>query len=92
MAGERFQTIDLSACLRALAELHEQVTRGHCRVQITRLGCEDVCVLISQAELDALERALEIFAQTDGYQAMCGELTEAAGQSTAALFSAPVAP
>ncbi len=56
MSGEHFKTIDLTSCRRALSELHELVTKGHGRVQIKRRGCEDVCVLISQTELDAPER------------------------------------
>lgn len=91
MSGECFKTIDLTACRRALGDLHELVTRGHGRVLITRRGCEEVCVLISQAELDALERALEILSETGDFQVMCGEITQAATHSFLATMSSPTA-
>lgn len=89
MSGEFFKTIDLTSCRRALSELHELVTKGHGRIHVKRRGCDDVCVLISQAELDALERALEILSQTADFQQMCGEITEAAHHTFLATMSSP---
>ena len=50
--------------------IHEQVAGGHGRVELTRPGCDDVCVILSKAELESLERALEILSETSEYKAM----------------------
>jgi hypothetical protein len=60
------RTYDAAIVAQSLAELHEYVTRHNGRVEITRPGTDDRCVLLSKAELDALERALEILSDTDG--------------------------
>ena len=59
------KTYDVSLIASSLAGLHEHVTRTDARVEITRAGSDERCVLISKAELDALERALEILSETD---------------------------
>lgn len=71
-----FQTLDVTRFRRALASLHEQVACGHGRVEVKRKGCDDVCVMISKAELEALERALEIFAECAEYKQMCDTLSK----------------
>ena len=73
--GTHFQTLDVTRFRRALASLHEQVACSHGRVEVKRKGCDDVCVMISKAELEALERALEILAECSEYKAMCETLT-----------------
>lgn len=73
-----FQTLDVTRFRRALAQLHTEVARGQGRVEITRRGSEDVCVLISKSELEGLERALEILSQTNDFQSMCQTLTQVA--------------
>jgi PHD/YefM family antitoxin component YafN of YafNO toxin-antitoxin module len=65
---------------RTLAKLHQAVGCDHGRVEVTRRGCNDVCVLISKCELDALEQALEILAQSAEYKAMCDDLTSVVAQ------------
>lgn len=65
---------------RTLAKLHQAVGCDHGRVEVTRRGCADVCILISKCELDALEQALEIFAQSAEYKAMCDDLTSVVAQ------------
>jgi PHD/YefM family antitoxin component YafN of YafNO toxin-antitoxin module len=70
-----FQSLDVTGFRRTLAKLHEAVGCDHGRVEVTRRGCNDVCVLISKCELDALEQALEILAQSAEYKAMCDDLT-----------------
>ena len=64
-----FHTLSLSQFLRAVEDFHERVSVGSGRVEITRDDCGEACVLISKSELDALERAIEILAQSDDYRA-----------------------
>jgi len=80
--------MEVTACRRSLGKLHDLVVRGHGRIQITRRGCNQVCVLISQAELESLERALEILSQTSEFQVMSGEITSAAAETTEPINSA----
>ena len=81
MAGEAFQKLDLTRVARAMARVHEQVAQHDGRVEITREDCDDVCVLISRAELESLERAMEILANTDDFRAMCEQVNEIAASS-----------
>jgi len=73
-----FHTLNVSQFLAQIEELHGRVSQGHGRIELTRDGCNDVCVLISKAELDALERALEILSQTDGFAEMSQMLNSVA--------------
>jgi PHD/YefM family antitoxin component YafN of YafNO toxin-antitoxin module len=75
VAFRNFQTLDVTRFRQTLAKLHEAVGCGNGRVEVTRRGCNDVCVLISKAELESLEQALEILAQSAEYKAMCDGLT-----------------
>ena len=75
-----FQTLDVTRFRQTLAKLHEAVGCGHGRVEVTRKGCDDVCVLISRCELEALEQALEILAQSAEYRAMCDNLQSVVAQ------------
>ena len=59
-----------------MAKFHEVVGCGKGRVEVTRRGCEDVCVLISKSELEALERALEILCESQEYKAMCDNISQ----------------
>jgi PHD/YefM family antitoxin component YafN of YafNO toxin-antitoxin module len=76
MSGECFQTLDVTRFRRTLANLHELVGCGKGRVEVTRRGCDDVCVLISKAELESLERALQIFAESMEFQQMSRQIAE----------------
>jgi hypothetical protein len=71
MSDQPFQSIDVANLRSAIARIHEQVADGHGRVELTREGCDDICVMLSKAELESLERALEIFSSTSEYKAMC---------------------
>ncbi len=73
-----FHNLDVTQFRRALATLHQQVGCCRGRVEITRRGCTDVCVLISKAELDALEEALAILTDSAEYKSMCDTLTQLA--------------
>ena len=66
-----FQTIDVTRLRSAIAKIHESVACSHGRVELTRAGCDDICVILSKAELQSLERALEILSTTPEYKAMC---------------------
>lgn len=71
-----FQTLDVTRFRQTLAKLHEAVGCGHGRIEVTRRGCQDVCVLISKCELEALERAIEILAETAEYKSMCDNISQ----------------
>jgi PHD/YefM family antitoxin component YafN of YafNO toxin-antitoxin module len=78
MSDQPFQSLDVSHLRSALNKIHEQVAGNHGRVELTRAGCDDVCVILSKAELESLERALEIFSETAEYKAMCDNLSRLA--------------
>ena len=65
-----FGSMDVTAAAADLAKLHARVCLDRGRIEITRSGCDESCVLISRDELEALERALEILSTTDGAAAM----------------------
>lgn len=69
-----FQSLDVTRFRQTLAKLHEAVGCGSGRIEVTRRGCNDVCVLISKCELEALEQALEILAASAEYKAMCDSI------------------
>jgi len=76
--GKSFETLDVTRVRRAIARLHEEVTRRRGRVEIRRRGCDDVCVMISKTELEALEQALEILSDSTEYRAMCDTVAQVA--------------
>jgi hypothetical protein len=82
--GNPFATIDLDAAEPGdvnLARLHAQVL-GRCgRIELLRRG--GTCVLISKAELDSLEKALEILSSTDTVRLMRQEIALVARVATA---------
>ena len=81
-SGISFQTLDVTSCRRLLSRLHEQVCGGKIRIEITRRGCENTCVIISKAELESLEHALAILADTNEFKQMCEKLTQLAAATT----------
>ena len=82
------QRFDVSLIASNLAHLHEFVTRTKGRVEITRPGSEQRCVLISQEELQSLERALEILSDTDEVRSMCGQIAQLAAATGPAAVAA----
>ena len=76
MSADCFQTLDVTRFRRALADLHQAVGCGCGRVEVTRKGCDDVCVLISKAELESMERALQIFAETVEFAQMSEQIAQ----------------
>ena len=81
-----FQALDITRVRRTLAKLHEQVACGTGRVEIRRRGCEDVCVMISMCELEALEKALDILSECENYKAMCETVTQVAAKAADSYF------
>ena len=59
---------------RASRKLHDQVVQQKQRVHIARDGCDDVCVMISRSELESLEQALAILADSKHFNEMCESL------------------
>lgn len=66
-----------------LADLHRRVTDGRLRIEITCDGTDERCVILTKAELDSLEEALEILSQGHAYKA----LSESVSQLVAATQS-----
>jgi hypothetical protein len=75
MSADCFQTLDVTRFRRALANLHQLVGCGKGRIEVTRRGCDDVCVLISKAELESLEQALQIFAESTAFKTMSEQIS-----------------
>ena len=92
MSAGCFHTLSLSQFLNGIEDHHQRVSVGHGRIEITRDDCDDVCILISKAELEALERAVEILAQSDEYRSMCATLAGVARECLSEPAHAPCAP
>ena len=78
-------TYDVSLIASNLPQLHEFVARTKGRVEITRPGSDDRCVLISRDELASLERALEILSTTDEVRDMAEQIAHLAAQTGPAV-------
>lgn len=87
MSGGCFHTLGLEQFLKLVDDLHGRVAKGHGRVEITAEGCDDVCILISKAELESLERALEILSETADYRNMCENLSQVASMTCEVVAS-----
>ena len=72
----RHPAVDLTRVGKRIRRLHDQVCGHGQRVEITRAGCDDVCVLISKRELEALEAAVALHAATPTYADLCRQLTD----------------
>jgi PHD/YefM family antitoxin component YafN of YafNO toxin-antitoxin module len=71
-----FPTIDMTRVGRSIRKLHDHVCINGKRVEITRAGCTDRCVMISKSELETLENALEIFSNTEEFGKICASLQQ----------------
>ena len=87
-AADCFQSLDVARFNEVIARLHDLVGTSHGRIEVTREGCDDVCVLISKRELESLERALEILSECAEYRSMCDEVAQVAA-ATSVLTAAP---
>ena len=79
--------VDMTLVGKRIRRLHDQVCGHGRRVEITRAGCDDVCVMISKRELDALETAVALHAATPAYAELCQALSKLLGD--AGLVHAP---
>jgi len=77
-ADDHFHSLDVARFHEVVHRIHDTVAGRHGRVEVTRDGCDDVCVLISKAELESLEQAIEILSQGSDYKKMCDEITRRA--------------
>jgi PHD/YefM family antitoxin component YafN of YafNO toxin-antitoxin module len=78
-ASAAFQTLTLSQVQSDLIDLYRRVACTQGRVEIAadeRGECD--CVLISKAELDSLERALNILADSRAVRELSGHLADLA--------------
>ena len=82
------KSYDVTLIASSLHQLHEYVTRTLGRVEITRPGSDERCVLISRQELESLERALEILSDTDDVRHICGRIAALAAATGPAVASA----
>ncbi len=74
--------MDVERFCREFSRLHGPVIRNWGRIEITGDRKEDACVLLSRAELECMERALEIFCESPAGKDICKELELIASQST----------
>ena len=74
MSRQMFAVVDSGQARAVFDKLHEDVARHHGRVVITRNGTDARCVLMSEVELHALERALEILSGTTDAAEMRAEV------------------
>jgi PHD/YefM family antitoxin component YafN of YafNO toxin-antitoxin module len=86
--SHRPKAYDVTLIASNLPNLHEFVTRTLARVELTRPGSDERCVLISKEELASLERALEILSGTEDVEEIRAKITQlAAATGPAALAS-----
>ena len=57
------------------------------RIEITRPGTDDRCVLVSKAELDSLERAIEILSDSEEFLDISQKLSRLAAVATSGEFA-----
>jgi hypothetical protein len=82
--SELHQSMSIERVCRELPALHGQVIRNWGRIEVRANDgtADDACVLISRAELECLERALELFCESPGGKEICKELEGIANRST----------
>jgi PHD/YefM family antitoxin component YafN of YafNO toxin-antitoxin module len=68
----------VSEAQRFLPHLHQSVAQGNGRIHIVDTDGTLNCVLLSKAELDSLERALEIMSEGEHFKAACQTLSRLA--------------
>jgi len=86
-----FGRLDAADAAAVFERLHERVTR-HCgRIEITRRdsGATVSAVLISKAELDSLESAIEILSNTDSAASMRDEVMRVANDCQRVRIASP---
>lgn len=87
--SDMHESMSIERICRDLGTLHGQVVRNWGRIEITAGdGTDGACVLMSRAELECLERALEIFCESPAGKEICKELEGIANRSTHRAASA----
>jgi PHD/YefM family antitoxin component YafN of YafNO toxin-antitoxin module len=81
-------TCDVAVAAQTLAQLHEYVTSHDARVEITRAGSEERCVLVSRGDLEALERAVVILSNTADVRTISEKLAQLAAAAMAGDYIA----
>jgi PHD/YefM family antitoxin component YafN of YafNO toxin-antitoxin module len=87
MSARRHTSYDVSIVAPSLESLHQHVTTTKSRIEITRPGSDQRCVLISAEELATLERALEILSATEGYRDISDRIASLAARLEAASYA-----
>jgi hypothetical protein len=67
-------SVDMTKVGKIMRKLHDQVCGNRQRVEITRAGCDDVCVMISKRELEHLEQAMALLADTEAFLSTCDQI------------------
>lgn len=80
LEGKR-KSLDVGDAARELPALHRRVIETRSRIELTRDGSDEPCVLISKAELECLERALEILGDSESVKQLSGEIAQLAFRS-----------
>jgi hypothetical protein len=88
MSGDSFQILDIQTAGSSLEHLHAHVVRCSGRIEI-HCPSGKVCVLISKAELESLEQAIEILSNGSDYKQMCAEISEVANATTQPVVLRP---
>jgi PHD/YefM family antitoxin component YafN of YafNO toxin-antitoxin module len=78
MSDKTHPSFDVSVVAPALESLHGHITRTKGRIEISRPGTDERCVLISKEELACLEHAIELLSETDSYRAIANQVAAVA--------------
>jgi hypothetical protein len=69
-----YLSVDMAEVGQIMQKLHDHVVGQRRRVEVTCDGYADSLIMISRAELETLEQALAIFADTAEFNDMCQSL------------------
>ena len=81
------RTYDAAIVAQSLSQMLDYVAQHNGRIEITRPGSDERCVLIGKAELDALERALEILSDTADVRDICDKIAHLAAATSGNEFA-----
>lgn len=84
----RYNQIDTRDAVADFKQILRRVIESGRRVEIVADDPAQSCVLISKAELDCLERAVEILGDSEAVQHLCGEIAVLAARSGSTSTSA----
>jgi len=82
------RTFDVSLAAQTLPQLHEYVTSQDARVELTRPGSDERCVLVSKRDLEALEKAVVILSNTEDMRTVSEKLAQLAAAAMAGDYVA----